>query len=183
MHVDPDSLRDAADKTRDASDLDDYDFDVDHVDPQTLGHLELTDWLMAVLGQCNNAGRALHDGVYEIAEALDLTAGDVEDTDHSIEGSFIPFERADESTPVAAPVPAPLTTTPTPGTVPDFSDLLFPETAPEPDTPAPVLGPPAEPTIRDILLGENAPTTTPTTASEEDWHAPMAPPAEEEVLS
>lgn len=179
MHVEPDSLRDAADKARDASDLDDYDFDVDHVDPQTLGHLELTDWLMAVLGQCNNAGRALHDGVQEIAEALDLTADDIEDTDRSIEGSFIPVERADESTPVAVPV----TTTPTPGTLPGFSELLFPEPTPEPDTTAPVVGPPAEPTIRDILLGENAPTTTPTTALEEEWHAPMAPPADEDVPS
>lgn len=179
MHVDPDSLRDAADKTRDASDLDDYDFDVGHVDPQTVGHLELTDWLLGVLGQCNNAGRALHNGIQDIAEALDLTADDIEDTDRSIEGSFIPFERADESTPVAAPV----TTTPTPGTLPDFSHLLFPETTPEPDTTAPVFGPPAEPTIRDILLGENAQTTTPTNAPDDEWRPPMAPIDDEEASS
>jgi len=172
MHVDPDSLRDAADKTRDASDLDDYDFDVGHVDPQTLGHLELTDWLLGVLGQCNNAGSALHDGVQDVAEALDLTADDIEDTDRSIEGSFLPFERAAEPASTETP-----TTTPTPGTLPTLSEILFPaepEADPAPSGPTTT----APPTIQEILLGDDATSTT-----DDEWRPPMAPIDDEEESS
>src|SRR5690349_19097229 len=55
---------------RTVSDLAGYDFEAANVAADTFGHVELAAWYAAVADQCDNAGRALHDGATGLATSL-----------------------------------------------------------------------------------------------------------------
>lgn len=64
-----------------------------HVDPGSLGHIELAAWLTAVAEQCHNATKALHDGAEGLAEGLDAAAHHYETTDQCVAQTFTtPFD-------------------------------------------------------------------------------------------
>ena len=62
--------------------------EVTHVDPGSFGHVELAAWTEAVVDQCHEATRALHDGATGLADGLDAAAHYYESTDQAVAGSF-----------------------------------------------------------------------------------------------
>jgi hypothetical protein len=58
------------------------------VAPAAVGHLELADWILAVVEQCGKAGTALHDGAHTLAEGLETQATDYETTDQAVHDRF-----------------------------------------------------------------------------------------------
>lgn len=65
-----------------------YDFATVDVSGETFGHVELAAWYTAVADQCDNAGRALHDGAGTLATSLDYAANQYEQTDQGIAQGF-----------------------------------------------------------------------------------------------
>jgi hypothetical protein len=83
------NLRAAAGRYRSvASSLGTDGVDITHVDPGSLGHVELAAWLEAVDEQCHNATMALHDGAAGLADSLTSTAARYETTDDDIGSLF-----------------------------------------------------------------------------------------------
>jgi len=62
--------------------------EVAHVDPGSFGHVELAAWMEAVVDQCHQATRALHDGATGLADGLDAAAHYYESTDQGVASSF-----------------------------------------------------------------------------------------------
>lgn len=81
MDLDLDVLRDAADDHRDATDDLDKDWALDDIKPESVGHVELNDWLLAVVDQCQNAERALDVAGESLGDTLDDVADLMEETD------------------------------------------------------------------------------------------------------
>ena len=65
-----------------------YNFPVQCVSPGAIGNVELADWLIAVVEQCDNAGRALHTGAQTLADGLDDQAADYQATDQGVQSRF-----------------------------------------------------------------------------------------------
>jgi len=84
---------------------------IDHVTPDSLGHIELAAWLMAVAEQCGNAHTALNDGLGALALGLRTSAIDYETTDDQVADFFVdPFSgpsSSDSLWPYGPPMPAP----------------------------------------------------------------------------
>lgn len=53
------------------------------------GHVELADWVIAVVEQCNNAAKALHTGAEILADGLEAQALDYETTDQMARSRFV----------------------------------------------------------------------------------------------
>ena len=62
--------------------------EIDHVEPNSFGHIELAAWVKAVAEQLDNATKALHDGANGLADSLDETAHYYETTDNSVASNF-----------------------------------------------------------------------------------------------
>lgn len=58
------------------------------VAPDSVGHLELADWVIAVIDQCDKAGAALHTGARTLADGLVDQAADYEATDLAVRNRF-----------------------------------------------------------------------------------------------
>lgn len=56
------------------SGLSGYQLDLTNIEPDSVGHVELAAWLVAVGEQCDNAGQALRGGALGLAESLDASA-------------------------------------------------------------------------------------------------------------
>jgi hypothetical protein len=55
--------------------------EITHVEPDSLGHVELAAWLKAVVEQCGNAHTALKDGANGLGDDLDAAAHHYESAD------------------------------------------------------------------------------------------------------
>jgi hypothetical protein len=89
-----DDLRAAAGRYRTiASSLGADGVELAHVDPSSMGHIELAAWIKAVAEQCDAATQALHDGAVGVAEGLESAARHYETTDTAVGQAFqTPFE-------------------------------------------------------------------------------------------
>lgn len=82
-------LHAAARKFRSVQDtMSDYSFPKQCVTADAFGHVELADWVIAVVEQCDNAGRALHTGAEVLADGLEDQARDYELTDEAVQRRF-----------------------------------------------------------------------------------------------
>lgn len=90
FNVDPDELDRAATRVREAADpLADYTLDVGKsTSSSVVGHVELAEWIGAVLDQCIKAGGALHDGADWLASELATTAATYRDADACVTTTF-----------------------------------------------------------------------------------------------
>jgi hypothetical protein len=87
--VDPDELDRAASRVREVSDpLASYSLDVGKMSSTEVGHVELAEWMGAVLDQCNKAGVALHDGADGLASDLAATATTYRNVDSCVATTF-----------------------------------------------------------------------------------------------
>ncbi len=75
---------------RTVSDMAGYDFEATNVAADTFGHVELAAWYSAVADQCDNAGKALHDGATGLATSLRGQARTYEGTDENVGAAFQP---------------------------------------------------------------------------------------------
>lgn len=78
---------------------------IDHVDPTSLGHVELAAWLAAVADQCTKAHQALADGVTDLAVDLRTTATTYETTDDAQATRYQPYLLGSPSLPGAPASP------------------------------------------------------------------------------
>ena len=79
------NLRAAGERYRTvASSLGTEGVELTHVEPDSMGHIELAAWVKAVGEQCDNATRALHDGATGVAGSLDASARYYETTDDHV---------------------------------------------------------------------------------------------------
>jgi hypothetical protein len=62
--------------------------EVTHLEPGSVGHVELAAWMRAVADQCDKATRALHDGATGLADSLQASAGYYETTDQGVADAF-----------------------------------------------------------------------------------------------
>jgi hypothetical protein len=84
-----DELTAAARKFRTVQDaMSGYNFPEQGVTAEAFGHVELADWVIAVVEQCDNAGGALHTGAQILADDLVTQALDYEATDQAAQGRF-----------------------------------------------------------------------------------------------
>lgn len=65
-----------------------YAFPQQDVSAASVGHVELADWMIAVLEQCDKAGDALHLGADVLADGLDDQARDYETADAAARSRF-----------------------------------------------------------------------------------------------
>lgn len=82
------SLRKAAGRYRDVADKTGEVVAVTHVEPDSLGHVELAAWLQAVADQCDKAHTALGEGAHALADGLDASAATYEATDEDAGSLF-----------------------------------------------------------------------------------------------
>ena len=62
--------------------------EINHVEPDSFGHIELAAWVKAVADQCEKATTALHDGATGLAGSLDAAANHYETTDDQVRQVF-----------------------------------------------------------------------------------------------
>ena len=87
---------------------------VDHVEPTSFGHVELTAWVKAVAEQLDKASQALHDGATGLADSLGVAAHHYETTDDQVATYFTnpfgtpsaPFTPSNPFAPPNAPKPS-----------------------------------------------------------------------------
>ncbi len=83
------SLRDASGRYRTvATSLGSEGPEITHVEPDSLGHVELAAWLTAVVDQCDKAAEALHTDTGRLADSLDASARYYETTDEQVGFEF-----------------------------------------------------------------------------------------------
>jgi hypothetical protein len=81
---------------------------VTHVEPASLGHVELAAWLTAVVDQCEKATAALAAGAAGLADSLESTATRYETTDEAVAQRFTqPFGPAPFGAPFGGPFGSP----------------------------------------------------------------------------
>ncbi len=70
------------------SPLSGYELTLTNMEPESLGHIELAAWLVAVDEQCDNAGRALRAGAEDLGNALDSSASYYTQADETASSEF-----------------------------------------------------------------------------------------------